>query len=183
MATLCPHFVENELSMIKTIVVLAMFLQLSVIAQTHAQYLVHLSRVDNPAQIKQIHVGSRVGCVFNADVKYIYSSLSHLGVVKRITPDSITIDKSGIAITDIRSIGKRMRGTTVFSALLTFAGVGLIKSGTTNNIPDTGGDTASIIGGVGMIGLGIVIIASNAPKSLKKWKLEVVKQSAVDKKK
>lgn len=164
----------------------------TLLAQSHAQIILKLSRVDNPVQIRQIHIGSRVGCVLNPDVKARYSSLSHLGHVKKITPDSISIDKSRIAITDIRSIGKRMGGTTILSALLAFGGAGLIKSGTTDNIPcpncqtvnsDTGGDTASIIGGVAMIGLSFVIIANNAPKNLKKWKLEVVEQSTVNNKK
>ncbi|MBS1545489.1 MAG: hypothetical protein JST14_17765 [Bacteroidetes bacterium] len=151
-----------------------------------------MSRYNNPTQSRLIQVGKRVGCVLNSATKDRYTSLSHLGIVKKITPDSITIDKSRIAITDIRSIGMRMGGTTILSALLTFGGVGLIKSGTTDNVPcptcqtvgsDTGGSTASVVGGVGMIGLGILIIANNAPKSLKKWKLEVVEQSSSDGKK
>ncbi|MBS1542009.1 MAG: hypothetical protein JST14_00105 [Bacteroidetes bacterium] len=176
----------------KKIMLIALLLQSVVIVKTQAQYLIRLSRVDNPTQIKLMQVGSRVGCVLNQEAKGRYTSLSHLGIVRRITPDSISIDKSRIAITDIRSIGKRMGGTTILSALLTFGGVGLIKSGTTDNVPcptcqtvgsDTGGSTASVVGGVGMIGLGILIIANNAPKSLKKWKLEVVEQSPSDRKK
>lgn len=176
----------------KPFTLIALFIQLAAIVQSHAQYHLLLSRVDNQTQIRQIQVGKRVGCVINPEAKGRYASLSHLGIVRKITADSITIDKSRIAITDIRSIGKRMGGTTILSALLAFGGVGLIKSGTTDNVPcptcqtvgsDTGGSTASVVGGVGMIGLGILIIANNAPKSLKKWKLEVVEQSRSDGKK
>jgi len=111
----------------------------------------------------------------------------HVGELNAITDSTITVDEQVVSLTELKTIGRKRKGSGFWSVASTVVGTGLIIGSIANSsydpCPDCEGDDGSNAGmtivevglGAAFIGLGINTIVRNSPRDLaEKWKLEIV---------
>jgi len=131
-----------------------------------------------------IKEGQRIQFTLKADT---VPSSRHVGVLNSVTESTITVDQQVVSLEQLKSIGRKRKGSGFWSVASTVVGTGLIIGSIANSsydpCPDCEGDDDSNAGmtvvevglGAAFIGLGINTIVRNSPRDLvEKWKLEII---------
>lgn len=148
-----------------------------------AQKQIKLSSTKSNKVIK-LSEGSRVIYTLHTAPKPV------VGILNNVQEDSITISNRTIALADLSAIGKRKKGTVVWSTLMAAFGGAMVGSALAPDpdpcpscqtviVEDKGGTEGDIIlvaGGFTLIGLAINKAVNNSARNIAngKWTLEVI---------
>lgn len=168
----------------RTKILLATILVMAGCLNGYAQYAIKLTSNTNPKKNLVIEPGTRVRCIIKR------GSISYTNILKEISMERIVVGDTTIAISDIKALGKRKKGT-MFAGFLISGGLILMKAGATDDtLPPCpscqtieenkglgmAGDIASIVGGGALIFLGVRTLDRNSAKRFTYWTMEVIQK-------
>jgi hypothetical protein len=143
-------------------------------------------------RIKLTNTKSKKEVILVKGMRVVYvlkTKSATVGTLTEITTTGMSIDGTPIAYEDLKSLGKRKKGTGFGTFALSFFGGAIIGSVIfadnsdpcpqcqTVSVEDEGGTAGNIlavVGGVTLIALAVNTGVKNSPRDLSIWKLEVV---------
>jgi hypothetical protein len=163
-------------------ILLATILVMTGCLNGYSQYIIKLTSKTNSKKTFVIEPGMRVRCIIKR------GSVSYTDTLRQISTERIVVGDTTIAISDIKALGKRKKGTMLAGFLIS-GGLTLMRAGATDDtLPSclncqtieenkglgTAGDILSIVGGGALIYLGVRTLDRNSAKRFTYWKMEVI---------
>lgn len=142
-------------------------------------------------QLTKVSTGKKHILLVGHRVEYTLKSkpqVHYIGLIDSVNETSVVIQGTKISYEELKSIGRRRKGSGFFASALGFFGAAAVVSAFKEpedpcpSCIDSGssGEGLTVLGGIagaGLLGLSINTVARNSPRDLiKKWKLEIINQ-------
>lgn len=141
-------------------------------------------------RLTNTRTGKEITLNNGARIIYVLKAQSrrNIGILQKITPDSIFVGRNYIALTELSAIGKKKRGSDIWICLSGFLGGAMVKTAfepppchdgqmtIARENPSPTGQAICIAGGISLVAVAFHSAWKNSPKNIidGEWKMEII---------